>query len=90
MLNHDNQEMCWEVLIKYGIRNQRMMVIEECAELQKAICKEYRNGKTNDEFLEELIDVIVMCQQMLLADGISMDIVNKRAGEKLKRALGEL
>lgn len=87
MLNHDNQELCWEVLTKYGIRNQRMMVIEECSELQKAICKEYRNEKTNDDFLEELVDVIVMCQQMLLADGISMDVVNKLANKKLNRAL---
>ena len=91
MLNHDNQELCWEVLSKYGIRNQRMMVIEECSELQKTICKMYRKDfpsvESDDNFLEELVDVIVMCQQMILADGISMDVVNKLANKKLNRAL---
>jgi hypothetical protein len=69
------------------------MVIEECSELQKAICKmfrvqdkqEYKDRYCN--YIEELVDVIVMCQQMLLAEKISMEEVNELAQAKLVTAL---
>lgn len=92
MLNEENKNLCWSVLTKYGISNQRMMVVEECSELIKAICKRFRdsygyNKANDDNYKEELVDVIVMCQQMLLADGIGMDVVNEKAKAKLERAL---
>lgn len=89
MLNEENKNLCWNVLSKYGVRNQRMMMVEECAELQKAVCKIFRET-TNEHinnYHEEVIDVIVMCQQILLSERIGMDEVNKRAKEKLERAL---
>ena len=90
MLNEENKKLCWEVLTKYGIRNQRMMMVEECAELQKAVCKMFRETTNEhiDNYHEEVIDVIVMCQQILLSERIYMDEVNVRAREKLERALG--
>lgn len=90
MLNEENKKLCWEVLTKYGIRNQRMMMVEECAELQKAVCKMFREMTAEhiDNYQEEVIDVIVMCQQILLSERISMDEVNARARGKLERALG--
>ena len=92
MLNKENQDLCWQVLSKYGCEHQMGMVIEECAELQKAVCKIQRDdGHITDEhdekLREELVDVIVMCQQMLLVLKMDVDEINKRAGEKLVRAL---
>ena len=92
MLNKENQDLCWQVLSKYGCEHQSNMVIEECAELQKAICKIHRDdGHITDEhdenLREELVDVIVMCQQMFLVLKMDVDEINKRAGEKLVRAL---
>ena len=89
MLNKENKNLCWDVLSKYGIIHQMHMVIEECAELQKAVCKMFRNKtKENLEgFKEELIDVIVVCQQMLLNLDMDMEEVNRRAKAKLERAL---
>ena len=92
MLNKENKELCWQVLSRYGIENQQRMVIEECAELQKAVCKlfrdkEKRQGKYQINFIEELVDVIVMCQQMLLAERISEEMLNRMAKIKLERAL---
>lgn len=89
MLNEENKKLCWEVLSKFGIANQMDMVIEECAELQKAVCKLFRKETEErfENFIEEIVDVIVVCQQMLLNMGISMDEVNRRAKEKLERAL---
>ena len=68
------------------------MVIEECAELQKAVCKIHRDDghitEAHDENLrEELVDVLVVCQQMFLALKMDEDDINKRAGSKLERAL---
>ncbi len=89
MLNEENKKLCWEVLSRFGIANQMDMVIEECAELQKAVCKLFRaeTEERFENFIEEIVDVIVVCQQMLLNMGVSMDEVNRRAKEKLERAL---
>ena len=56
------------------------------------ICKIQRDDghitDAHDENLrEELVDVIVMCQQMLLVLIMDDKEINKRAGEKLVRAL---
>ena len=92
MLNEENKKLCWQVLSKYGVENQQRMVIEECAELQKAICKLFRDkdkkqGKYQLNYIEEIVDVIVMCEQMLLAENISGDVLNAMAKVKLERAL---
>lgn len=92
MLNEENKKLCWQVLSRYGVENQQRMVIEECAELQKAVCKLFRDkakkqGKYKINFLEELVDVIVMCQQMILAENISNEMLNNMAKIKLERAL---
>ena len=92
MLNKENINLCWQVLSKYGCEHQLNMVIEECAELQKAVCKLIRDdGHITDEhdenFREELVDALVMIQQMLLVLKMDTDEVNKRAGEKLTKAL---
>ena len=92
MLNERNKSLCWRVLAKYGCEHQLNMVIEECAELQKAVCKIIRdNGHITDEhdenLREELVDVMVVCQQMFLAMRMDTDEINNRAKAKLERAL---
>lgn len=92
MLNKENQDLCWQVLSKYGCEHQMGMVIEECSELTKAVCKIWRDDghitDAHDENLrEELVDVIVMCQQMFLVLKMDDDEINRRAGDKLVRAL---
>ena len=92
MLNRENQELCWQVLARYGCENQMNMVIEECAELQKAVCKIIRdNGHITDEhdenLKEELVDVTVVIQQMFLALKMDVSEINQRAEQKLVRAL---
>ena len=90
MLDEENKKLCWDVLAKFGTRNQRRMIIEECAELQKAVCKLFREPDNNEyyhNYIEELVDVIVMAQEMLLDENISMEDVNDMVEEKLLRAL---
>ena len=93
MLNKENQDLCWNVLARYGCEHQLGMVIEECAELQKAVCKLIRDdGHITDEhdenFREELVDVLVMLEQMFLVLKMSNDDIDNRANRKLKKALG--
>ena len=92
MLNERNKSLCWRVLAKYGCEHQLNMVIEECSELQKAVCKIHRDDghitEEHDENLrEELVDVVVMCQQMCLVLKMTEDEINHRASGKLGRAL---
>ena len=92
MLNKENQDLCWQVLSKYGCEHQMGMVIEECAELQKAVCKIQRDDghitDAHDENLrEELVDVQVMLQQMFLVLKMTEDEINHRSNGKLVRAL---
>lgn len=35
MLDQENREMCWTLLTKYGVEHQRILLVEECSELQK-------------------------------------------------------
>ena len=91
MLNKENIELCWELLAKFGIEAQAVIAIEECSELQKALCKSLRCNQTwNAESVkEELVDTIVMCQQLLLCIGMDENDVNARAKAKLERALDD-
>jgi hypothetical protein len=65
-------KICKDALDKWGKEAQEFMMIEECAELIKAICKtkrchslpEYIEAVTN--VVEELGDVYLMHKQMLL------------------------
>lgn len=90
MLNEENVNLCWELLAKYGIEAQAVIAIEECSELQKELCKALRCNQTwnAERVKEELVDTIVMCQQLLLCIGMEANEVDKRAKEKLERALG--
>ena len=92
MLTERNKSLCWRMLARYGREHQLNMVIEECSELQKAVCKIHRGDghitEAHDENLrEELVDVLVVCQQMFLALKMDEDEINRRAGAKLERAL---
>ena len=92
MLDLKNQERCSELLDEYGPWSQLMMVIEECSELQKECCKIFRNRHIGDPFgpslevIEELVDVIVMCEQLRLMCGLTSEQINELAAQKLERA----
>lgn len=91
MLSRLNKERCYELLSIYGPWPQLMMVIEECSELQKECCKMFRQRQGNafvptQGIVEELVDVIVMCEQLRLMCGLG-DEIDELAGRKLKRAV---
>lgn len=56
-------------LNKYGIENQKWMLIEECGELLNAVAKLRRGRSSNEEVITELADVQIMVEQMALFFG---------------------
>lgn len=48
----------------WGKAAQRLMVIEECAELINALCKYFRGRVTDDELISEMVDVQLMLNQL--------------------------
>ena len=68
----------------WGEAFQRLMVIEECAELISSLCKQFRGRADDSKVLEEAVDVQLMINQLryMLNDS---DEWNKQMRYKLDR-----
>ena len=88
MLNEENTRLCWEVLSRYGVKNQYYKIIEEAAELIEAASRMLQENGDEENFLEEMVDVLVVCQQHFNNERITDAEINDRARAKLLRALG--
>lgn len=78
-----------ETMKKYGMHNQMLMLMEECAELIHATNQIIRKGPIDKKkalynFSEEIADVEIMIEQLVLLRKIRDD-VNKIKEEKLTR-----
>lgn len=91
---------CEQIRKHYGIESQKLILMEECAELIQAVSKLTRaenNGKPFEkiqaavDMVEEIADVQIMIEQVLkhyFKDGDSR--VNYFIDEKLIRQLGRI
>ena len=71
---------------RWGKNLQRIMVMEECAELTQAVAKDIRDGefdRNNQKVCEELADVGIMLDQMKLM--YNEEIIKTWRINKLKR-----
>lgn len=71
----------------YGHESQKMMLLEEMAELQKEICKEFRGELNKDAITEEVADVLIMLEQVQMMYDISDIRLLEITSEKLHRQL---
>lgn len=83
----------YELAVKeWGEDAQIRQLFEEMAELQKAVCKWYRQKRiAKCEIIEEIADVEIMLEQLKVMLNIDDYLVMKKRGEKisyLKRLLG--
>ena len=63
------QKLIEKVIDKNGIKNQLFIAVEECAELQQAISKCYRNKELIptevwENLIEEMADVMICLEQL--------------------------
>lgn len=78
----------------YGTLNQKLIAIEEMAELQKAIVKDIRqNSKENtDAVIEEVADVQIMLEQLKMIFSCRSktdEIMDAKIDRQIKRIMDE-
>ena len=91
-MNKQEETQLFETAIqKWGANAQMDMVVEECAELIKAINKFKRNvsSDTIKELCGEIADVEIMCYQarIMLKKGELIDDIKEQKLERLKSRL---
>ena len=73
MIGEQEREILLSALNTYGIDTQLDILVEECAELIKAVIKFRRWSGTKEDvygnLMEEIADVIIMCEQMMVFFG---------------------
>jgi len=60
----DEKEIYKKTVELWGEAFQRLMLIEECAELISSICKCFRGRVDNDDVMGEAVDVQLMINQL--------------------------
>ena len=91
IIAHDNEIMInlnglyRRCLRNWGIRAQQDMCQEECGELIVAINHERRHREASEAVLEEIVDVLFMCDEMIEAYGFSKDEIARGLRYKIIR-----
>ena len=81
----DTVNLYKELLSRFGIEKQTLMLAEEQGELIKAINKKLRGKGDRLSIVEELSDVVIMLQQIAQFFDINKEEVNLIMNKKLKR-----
>lgn len=87
-----NEEIYRKAFRTYGSYSQTVVAIEEMSELQKELCKAFRNGlaPNKDRLAEETADVYIMLEQMELLFELEDVALWKAAKiDRLKKRLDE-
>ena len=81
----DTVNLFKELLSRFGIEKQTLMLAEEQGELIKAINKKLRGKGDRLSIVEELADVVIMLRQIAQFFNIDKEEVNLIMNKKLKR-----
>lgn len=76
-----------KIISYYGHEPQKMMLLEEMAELQKEICKDMRGMPNPEAIIAEVADVLIMLEQTQMMYRISETKLHAVTNEKLHRQL---
>lgn len=80
----EDKELYDKLIQQYGT-TQMIVAIEELSELQKEVCKAFRNKYKKDDMLGEIADVYIMLEQLKLYFNISDEEVINTIEQKNKR-----
>lgn len=81
----EEKACCLRIVDHYGVVNQELKTIEECAELISALMHKAKGSATADDVIDEIADVMIMTQQLSIVYGQRK--VENRINEKLDRQL---
>ena len=84
----EEKACCLRIVDHYGVTNQELKTIEECAELISALMHNARGRATADDIIDEIADVMIMTQQLSIIYGQRK--VDNRIREKLDRQLDRI
>lgn len=88
-MTEEEFEVYSQALKKWGAESQIMMLFEEMAELQNAICKYSRRRNNIYDVATEIADVQIMAEQISILFGREIvDSEKERKFERLKKRLG--
>ena len=88
-MTEEEYEVYSQALNKWGEESQTMMLFEEMAELQNAICKYSRKRNNIYDVATEIADVQIMAEQMSIIFGKEIvESEKERKFERLKKRLG--
>lgn len=89
-MTEEEYEVYSQALNKWGAESQIMMLFEEIAELQNAICKYSRKRNNIYDVATEIADVQIMAEQMSILFGKKIvDSEKKQKFVRLKNRLGK-
>lgn len=80
-----DEQILQSAINTYGSRSQHDMLLEEISELQKEICKNYRNVNNEPQIMEEMADVLIMIEQVKMMHKIKNEDIQKVIDFKLAR-----
>ncbi len=80
-----NTEILLKAIETYGKKNQKIMLFEEMAELQKEVCKSLRGNNNKTAIIEEIADVLIMIEQLKMMEKISDSVINLEIRYKTER-----
>ena len=88
-MTSEMKRACKQIVTHYGDKEQRHILIEECAELIQSVIKCERGSEdAGDNFVEELADVSIMIEQMKQSLCLyDLQQYNKIVKAKLERQL---
>ena len=82
-----SKQLYAQAIEKFGIDSQLNILIEECSEIIKEVCKRKRGYDNTDDLAQELVDVEIMIGQMRVVFGDEMDKWKKIKLKRLKRLI---
>lgn len=62
----NDQDVLRDAVYVFGPESQKKMLLEEMAELQKEICKQWRGADNMEAIADEMADVYIMLDQMMI------------------------
>ena len=88
-MTDEQRSICLAAIDHYGIVHQKRKALEELAELAVEIAHDLDRQEDRDAILEELADVIIMCEQMrIIYGGARVDRWIRYKTERLSDRMG--